>query len=428
MRDKKGTRTRAVAVDALTRRFGDSVSLDTIYCSSPYLDLNIQDQGLVRELVDGVLRNRGKIDFYISSLSNRRLSRIDEVVLWILRVSLYEMESLRIPHYASVHTAVSLCKSVGKTSARGFVNAVLREFQRRPPELPEGNSSKALAIRYSHPRWLVNRYLNRWGFQTTIELLDRNNRLPEPTLWVNPSRIEIPEFRKRLVADGFEVEVVEVVPNCTRVTGRGVTGHALYRDGYCFFMDISSQLVASLVDMTGKRVVGDFCAAPGGKSFLLASQLDADALLVSSDVSRRRLGFMKRRAAQYRIKGVNLVQADLVKGSPFGCSFDFVLVDVPCSGLGTIRSNPDIRWIIRESDLRQYQQRQLEILTSGFVALKRGRCLVYSTCSTEPEENEQVVEEFLGLQKQAELVKGFFRTFPGNEAGDGFFAAQVRRV
>ncbi len=428
MSDKKGAHTRTVAVDALIRRFVDSAALDTIYHSSPYLDLNLQDQGLVRELVDGVLRNRGKIDFYISKLSHRPLSRIDEVVLWILRVSLYEMESLRIPHYASVHTAVSLCKALGKTSAKGFVNAVLREFQRRPPALPEGNFSESLAIRYSHPPWLVNRYLNRWGLQTTLEFLDRNNRLPEPTLWVNPSRIEIPEFCERLFADGFEVEVVDDVPNCVRVTGRRLTDHALYREGYCFFMDISSQRVANLMDMTGKRVVGDFCAAPGGKSFLIAAQLDEDALMVSSDVSGRRLGSMKRRAAQYRIEGVNLVQADLVNGTPFGCNFDFVLADVPCSGLGTIRSNADIRWTIRESDLLEYQKRQLEILASAFASLKRGHCLVYSTCSTEPEENEQVVEEFLGRQQQAELVEGFFRTFPENERGDGFFAGQVRRV
>ena len=427
MSDKKGAHTRVVAVDALIRRFVDSVALDTVYHSSPYCDLNRQDQGLVRELVDGALRNRGKIDFHISKLSHRPLSRIDEVVLWILRVSLYEMESLRIPHYASVHTAVSLCKALGKTSAKGFVNAVLREFQRRPPALPEGNSSESLAIRYSHPAWLVNRYLNRWGLQTTLELLDRNNRLPEPTLWVNPSRIKIREFRERLVADGFDVEVVDDVPNCARVTGRRLTDHALYREGFCFFMDTSSQRVANWVDMAGKRVVGDFCAAPGGKSFLIAAQLDEDALMVSSDVSRRRLSSMKRRAAQYRLEGVNLVQADLARGTPFGRNFDFVLADVPCSGLGTIRSNPDIRWTIRESDLFRFQQKQLEILSSAFAGLKRGRSLVYSTCSTEPEENEQVVEEFL-RQQQAELIGGFLRTFPENEGGDGFFAGQVRRV
>jgi len=415
-------------VDALTRRFVDSVALDTIYRFSLYLDLDLQDQRLVRELVDGVLRNRGKIDFQISKLSHRPLNRIDKAVLWILRVSLYEMESMRIPQYASVHTAVSLCKAFGKTSAKGFVNAVLREFQRRPPALPEGESSECLAVRYSHPPWLVDRYLGRWGHQTTLELLDRNNRLPEPTLWVNPFRIEVSEFCEKLVADGFDVEVVDEVPNCVRVTGRKMTDHTFYREGYCFFMDISSQRVANLVDMTGKRVVGDFCAAPGGKSFLIAAQLAENALMVSSDVSRKRLGSMKRRAAQYRIEGVNLVQADLANGTPFSRSFDFVLADVPCSGLGTIRSNPDIRWAVRESDLPLYQQRQLEILGSAFCSLKRGQSLVYSTCSTEPEENEQVVAKFLSQQPQAELVEGFFRTFPDNKGGDGFFAGQVRRV
>jgi 16S rRNA (cytosine967-C5)-methyltransferase len=402
--------------------------LDAIYRSSPYLDLSIQDQVLVRELVDGVLRSRERIDFYISNLSDRQLTRIDQIILWILRVSLYEMESLRIPHYASVHTAVSLCKSVGKTSAKGFVNAVLRGFQRNPPQLPAGNSARALAVRYSHPRWLVGRYLDRWGIQTSIEMLERNNQLPEPTLWVNPSRIEMTEFCETLVADGFQVEVVAEVPNCARVSGRGLTDHVLYREGYCFFMDLSSQRVVSLVDLAGKGVVADFCAAPGGKSFLIASQLDTHALLVSSDVSRRRLAFMKKRSVLYRLESPNLVQGDLESGPPFGGSFDFVLADVPCSGLGTIRSNPDLRWTRRESDLARYQKKQLRILAGSFAALKRGRCLVYSTCSTEPEENEQVVEEFLAVQNEAKLVGEFFRTFPENQGGDGFFAAQVRRV
>lgn len=426
--DKKGARTRVVAVDALNRLFADSVPLDVVYRSPPYLDLSVQDQGLVRELVDGVLRNRARIDFHISILSNRPLHRIDEVVLWILRVSLYEMESLRIPHYASVHTAVSLCRSVGKTSAKGFVNAVLREFQRHPPELPAGNSVEALAVRYSHPRWLVARYLNRWGLRTSIEVLECNNQLPEPTLWVNTARIEMTEFCETLVSDGFQVEVVAEIPNCARVSGRNLTDHAFYREGYCFFMDLSSQRVANWVDLAGRRVVGDVCAAPGGKSFLIASQLDEDALLVSSDVSRRRLGLMKQRAAHYGLESLNLVQGDLAKGPPFGRNFDFLLADVPCSGLGTIRSNPDIRWTMRESALVQFQERQLRILQGSFAALKRGGCLVYSTCSTEPEENEQVVEDFLAFQKEARLAGEFFRTFPGNQGGDGFFAAQVRRV
>jgi 16S rRNA (cytosine967-C5)-methyltransferase len=425
---KKGVRARSVAVQILQDRFVSSVPIASSFRSEGFFKLDDKDQSLVRELVDGVLRNRGRLDFYITQLSNRSITRIDKAVLWILRVALYEMESLRVPHYASVDSGVALCKSVGKTSAKGFVNAVLRQFQRCRPELPSGRSAEALAVRYSHPIWLVARYIERWGEDTAVRVLVRNNRLPEPTVWVNPTRIRISEFCDRLERDGFRCEELLELPNCVRVIGRGLARHEFYRDGYCFFMDASSQKVVAQVDLDGRMQIGDFCAAPGNKSFLLALKRDQNALMVCCDVSTERLRIMRQRASSYIIDGLSFVHADMTRGAPFDAGFDFVLADVPCSGLGTLRSNPDIRWSVEESDLKRFHRRQVDILKNCFAALKKEGKLIYSTCSTEPEENELVVNEFMEHNKEAELKRGLFRTFPDDEEGDGFFAAHIRRV
>jgi 16S rRNA (cytosine967-C5)-methyltransferase len=418
---------RAFAVGALLDRFERSRSLAAIFGTPAFLRMPLADRLLARELVDGVLRALSLLDHLILRLSNRPLSRIEPVILWILRVSIYQMRFLRVPDYAAIHEGTGLCGGFGRAHARGFVNALLRQYQRRLPEPPRGDSVGDLAVRFSHPPWLVARWLKRFGLEELKGLLERNNLHPPSTVWVNPFRLPVEDFCERLGESGVAYAKIDGLPHAVRVDHRGFVRHELYRAGNCFFMDRSSQLVAYSSRLEGRRRLADLCAAPGGKSFILRHRAEPRASLVSIDPHGGRLRDMRARAAGLGIGGIDHLVADAAARLPFGREFDFVLADVPCSGLGTLRTNPDIRWFVVEEDLKRYQERQVRILGEAFRILAPGGELLYSTCSTEPEENERVVEALLSRDPEAAVEEEPIRTFPRDEGGDGFFIARILR-
>ncbi len=417
---------RALAVRALSARFEGAQSLEASFGSPPFSRMPLPDRLLARELVDGVLRNLLLLDYLISRLSNRPPSRIEPVLLWILRVSIYQMSFLRIPDYAAIHEGTGLCRQFGRAHARGFINAVLRQYQRRRPTPPRGDSVENLAVRFSHPGWLVSRWVDRFGLEAAMGLLDRNNTHPPSTLWVNPFRLSVEDFCRRLEESGVKYTGIDGLPHAVRVDHRGFVRHDLYREGACFFMDRSSQLAASQGRAEGRSRLADLCAAPGGKSFILRRRAGPQASLACVDRNEGRLREMAERAASLGVPGLSYVLADAAR-LPFPRRFDFVLADVPCSGLGTLRSNPDIRWFVGEDDLIRYQARQVWILEEAFRILVPEGELLYSTCSTEPEENEQVVEALLLAHPEARIEGDYLRTFPRDEGGDGFFVARIRR-
>jgi 16S rRNA (cytosine967-C5)-methyltransferase len=417
-----------VAVRFLRDLFKHGHHADFLSQDADFLDLDERDRRLVTELVYGVLRNRRLLDHHVGELSRTPLGKLDESVLWVLRSALYEIEFLRIPDHAAVHEAVELCRKFRKASAAGLVNAVLRSFLREKPAVPEGASSRALAVRFSHPEWLVRRYLNRYGAEQTEHLLQRNNEPPTQALWVNVFKTDLQSLCRELESEGISYQVDPRLPNCITVDVSGFTQHRAYKEGLCFFMDRASQEVAYLVEVKNRSRLADFCCAPGGKSFLLASQKEKDAQLYCCDSSFVRLRETQDRSRFLRIPDLSFIQADLRSTPPFRKPFDFVLLDVPCSGLGTLRSNPDIRWKIQENDLFRFRSRQVSLLQSGFSTLVPGGVLTYSTCSTEPEENETVIEEFLAKEPDARLIGDFFRTYPEPHPGDCFFAARIERA
>ena len=417
-----------MAVRFLRDLFKHHHHLDFLSQDSDFLDLDERNRRLVTELVYGVLRNRRLLDHYIGELSRTPIERLDESILWVLRVALYEIEFLRIPDHAAVHQAVELCRKFRKTSAAGLVNAVLRSFLREKPVLPEGSSSPALAVRFSHPEWLVQRYLTRYGPENTEHLLRRNNKQPTQALWVNIFKTDLQSFCRQLEDEGISYQVEPRLPHYITVDASSFTQHRVYKEGLCFFMDMASQEVAYLVEVKDLSRLADLCCAPGGKSFLLASQKKKDAQLCCCDSSFVRLKETRSRSQYLQIPDLSFIHADLGSTSPFRKPFDFVLLDVPCSGLGTLRSNPDIRWKIREGDLFRFHSRQVSLLQRGFSILRPGGVLTYSTCSTEPEENESVIEEFLAEEPDATLMGDFYRTYPEPHPGDCFFAARVKRA
>ena len=415
---------RSVALRVLLNSAsGRRVSLETHFESSDFGSLPDRDRRLATELVYGVLRHRSLLDYQLDSLLERPRSRLDPEILQILRVGLFQLNYLRIPVRAAVHESVRLCKEFRKSSAGPLVNAVLRRFLRNRTAVPDADDARSLSIRHSHPEWLVRRYLSRYGPEGTRTILERNNRRPLLHLWVNPFRTTREKFCRRLDREGVPFQIHPRLPHCVRVNSRSFAKHPLYLRGHCFLMSPASQEVAQMGNLGRCRVIGDFCAAPGGKSFILQARKRSDARVFCCDLSLPRLRQMRARADLYRIPQLRIVRADLAH-PPFRNRFDFILLDVPCTGTATLRANPDIRWRLAEEDVRRMARIQHSLLRSSFRMLRPGGQLIYATCSTEPEENHEVVEELLDVEPGARLLRQPGEEFLKREA---FFAACLVR-
>ena len=442
-----------------------------------------RDRALATDLVLGTLRTRAALDYQLQQFSARPLSRLDELVLDCLRLAAYQILYLsRLPMSAVVNDAVSMVKASRVRSAAPFANAVLRRLARshdhlnwpRRPSVSNHEEHRSalvefLSITCSHPPWLVNRWLERYGEAATEEWLRFNNQAPAMTLATNRLRTTRDELATRLLTEN-----VRTVPTAFAAHGLTVvSGHVLrtqtFREGYCLVQDEASQLVAELVDAQGARSVLDACASPGGKTVALAAQVEmADPLVasafrrkmdmtaasafrrkegrvVATDVRRRRVRLLAETLQRCQAQSVRVVQVSATDPLPFlEGAFDRVLVDAPCSGLGTVRRDPDIRWRRTESDLPAFSQQQQDLLRRVAPTVSSGGRIVYSTCSSEPEENEGVVSAFLAdhsdfsvlpiasLPEVSAAVRsltttaGFFRSQPtvGLEA---FFAAVLQK-
>ncbi len=422
------SRLRTLAVRLMAGHSRPGQHLSAIGRTPEVASLPQRDRAFLLELGYGVERWRGKFDFYIDQLSRHGVSRIDPPVLWTLRGALYEIEQMRTPARAAVHEAVETCRELGFRSAAGFVNGILRSFLRSPPPLPEDSSSGALAIRTSHPEWLARRYRDRFGERRAEELLASNNRPSLPHLWVNPFKSSTASLSRRLEQMSIPFRAHPSLPDCLVLQGRGFSQSPDYKAGKALLMDPGSQEIAHLPALAGTSLVGDFCAAPGGKSFLMAARTAPQSTILCCDRSARRLIEMRNRSRQMAIPRLRFCISNWATTSVCRPIFDFVLVDVPCSGLGTLRSNPDIRWKVNESDLATLQTRQLSILRRAFSVLRRGRELLYSTCSTERDENEEVIDLFLREVKEAERVGEPHNSLSVDRDGDAFFAVSIKRT
>ena len=412
-----------------------------------------RDQALAAEIATGVQRWRAALDHLIVQFSGRPIDRLDPEVVDILRLTAYQLTHLtRVPASASVDDGVELTKRAGKRSAAGFVNAVLRAISRTRnhlplPPRPDRASDRSAAVAYlsvtlSHPPWLVARWLDRLGFDRT-EAWCRFNNHPAPlTLRANRLRLDPMELTRRLAAEGVEVRPGRFAPDALLVE----SGHPLRgsREGDCWFIvqDEASQLVPLMAAAPGLRVL-DACAAPGGKTTALAAAMGNAGLLVACDARHRRIELLRKTVSAAGATNVRIVQANLLHPLPFSRPFDTVLVDAPCTGLGTLRRDPDIRWRRRESDLAAFAAAESTMLGHAAEAVAPGGRLIYATCSSEPEENDAVVVAFLASHAQYSLVdariaaphlpqavvddRGFLRTEPDRHDLEAFFGAVLER-
>jgi 16S rRNA (cytosine967-C5)-methyltransferase len=394
-----------------------------------------RDRALAGEIATGTLRWQAAFDHVIAAFIGRPIAKLDPQVVTILRSSAFQLLHLeRVPAAAVVSDAVSLTRKVRKSSAASLVNAVLRRISRERDHLPlpprpsdpDDRSAQRdyLSITLSHPRWLVARWLDRYGFEAT-EAWARFNNAPAPlTLRVNTLRVQKRELAAQLAGHGVRVRDGRHAPDALIVEEGNPLLTPLANHGLFFVQDEASQLVARLVQAHASDRVLDACASPGGKTTAIAAAMGDRGLIVSADVRGRRVDLLARTVEQSGASCVRIIQADAAALPFSGAPFDWVLLDAPCSGLGTIRRDPDVRWRIEESDLPRLAGAQAAMLQETARVLGPGGRLVYATCSSEPEENEDVVSAFVerpGFEMEGEVL----RTLPFRDGLEAFFGVVI---
>jgi 16S rRNA (cytosine967-C5)-methyltransferase len=410
--------------------------------------LRDDDRALCYELVLGVLRRQSWLDGALEHFANRRMEAVDLPVRLALRLALYQLRFLsRIPPSAAVNESVNLVRAAGLRSAASFANAVLRRATREPDYDPVASVSDPfakLAIETSHPQWLIERWIGAFGLDEAAALASANNE-PSPVAFRLTARTignddEAKRITTQLTAAGVELQPSKIAPNSCRVIGHRAVLllRELSREGLIYLQDEASQLVTHLLSaQPGDRVL-DVCAAPGSKTTHIGT-LEPAAFVVGADLYEHRLRTLRELALIQGNDSIQVVVHDATCDLPFvEASFDRVLVDAPCSGTGTLRRNPEIRWRIRPADIAELASKQTRILATAAKIVKPGGILLYSTCSLEKDENETVAELFIKehanfTQLRPEVAldllteSGAIRTWPHRQDVDGFFMIMFRR-
>ena len=413
-----------------------------------------RDRALAAEIATGVQRQRAALDALIGTFAKRPLSRLDHEVVQILRLSAYQLLHLsRVPASAVVDDAVKLTGKVGKRSASGLVNAVLRAISRNRLSLPlpvrpadETDRDQALdylSITLSHPRWLAARWLDRIGLQRAEAWMQFNNRPAPLTLRANTLRTSVSELQQRLSTGNVVSRRGRFAPEALIVE----EGHPLRgpdaETGLFVVQDEASQLVTLLAGDRPGPFVLDTCASPGGKATAFAAATGGAGLIVACDLRDRRMTLLRQTVQASGASNIRLVQADLLSPPPFGRTFQTVFVDAPCSGVGTLRRDPDIKWRRQEADLPALAAVQRQMLRHAALVVAPGGRLIYATCSSEPEENDAIAEDFtreanefvtvdartVHTQLPSDTIdaQGHLRTEPDRHGLECFFGAVFER-
>jgi len=435
-------RTRAFDILLDIERIGTHSSA-LLAEADPALDQ--RDRALCHEIVLGTLRNLILLDHAAGSLSSRPLKKLDLEVLTAIRIGLYQLRFLdKVPDFAAVSESVQLVIRAGKRSAAGLVNAVLRKASNDWPDEPDhANAAAKLSLNYSHPSWLVERWIRNFGESGAEELLAFDNSQHPSGFRLTKKFDLLPEEeRSGIIAKIREepgVEISEIADGGFRAVSRSGFVLELAAEGLAYFQDEGSQLVAMAAAPTAGGSFLDVCAAPGSKTTLVARLLaPGEGRVTACDISPSRTLLLKRICAAQGAGDAAVVRADAETALPFEPrSFDSVLVDAPCTGTGTIAQNPEIRYRLTPEDLVRLPDKQLAILRNASKVVKSGGLLLYSTCSLEPEENAEVSRKFLGSASEFDSeapnvprrfldAQGFASVLPQRDGIAGFFIAAFR--
>jgi 16S rRNA (cytosine967-C5)-methyltransferase len=420
-----------------------------------------EEARLATELVYGSLRFRLRDEHLLSVLAGRPVSAVDPEIALLFRIAAHQILRLdRVPDHAAVNEAVAAAKRLGgrdrqaaarRVGGARFLNAVLRRLCAEKGSLPlpvlpgPGAGAEewaaALEVHHSHPRWLIRRWIDRFGLEGTVELLEVNNRPAPVTLRVDTAHATPGEAAEALAGEGIITEESPVAPGFLRVLKGASQRAETFRRGWIYIQDEASGLIPGLVaPAPGARVL-DACAAPGGKTLALARKVGPEGFVVAADRHASRVGLIRANARRMRVPNVRLVVADMTS-PPLAAAFDAVLVDAPCSGSGVFRRDVESRYRLTPSDLEMLARRQRELLAGVGPFVRPGGRLVYAVCSLEPEEGEEAVAAFLEEHREFERIDllaeiparadlvgddGAFRTLPHVHDMDGFYAAALAR-
>lgn len=409
------------------------------------------DRRLTTELFYGVLTHKKRLDDRISRYSNTPLRKLDTWLLYLLRLSFYQLLYLdKIPAYAVVNEAVELAKMKGHEGIGRMVNGILRAALRDPGrgEAEERNLPpvERLSLQYSHPIWLVKRWVESYGLQRTEEILAANNRPSPITIRINPLKTTREEVLSLLTQKGMKGAPSEIAPQGIRIfEGGNPAGTEEFELGLFTVQDESSMLVATLLQpKAGERVL-DACAAPGGKSTHIAELMGDQGEVVANDIHPHKGALIRRQKERLQLTSIRVETGDArTLPDRMEGKFDHILLDAPCSGLGVIRRKPEIKWRIKEESLSAFPGVQLQLLERLAPLLKPEGRIIYSTCTINPEENEAVVMRFLTdhpdfildeamekalpspLLTKAYRKPGMLSLLPGDFETDGFFIARLK--
>lgn len=423
VKSKEISPARVAAFNILQQVENGAFSSVLLAAENPHLQP--LDRALCHELVLGVLRWQLFLDKIVEHFSKRRIESLDPAVRIALRLGLYQLRFLtRVPASAAVNESVSLVRAARLSSATAFVNAVLRRAVREKEYDPAAEILEPLekiAVQTSHPAWLIERWARQFGIDEAEAFARANNTAPPTAFRVVANRANQSEILSRLSAAGAVLESSDIVNGAWRVSGATSLLREMSAVGEIYLQDEASQLVADGMEVKrGERVL-DLCAAPGGKTTLMADRANDSASIVAVDRSATRMATVISTMELHGLKSITPLILDATEPLPFEReSFDCVLVDAPCSGTGTLRANPEIRWRLAPADFETLAQ-QKRILSRAVDVLKPGGRLVYSTCSVEREENEEVIATV-----DLKVLKTT-RTWPQREGTDGFFISILEK-
>lgn len=421
------------------------IALDRVLHNS---ELQSNDRALVAELVYGTVRRQKTLDALIDQLGRKPVEQQPPDLRIILQLGLYQLRYLdTVPPSAAVNTSVDIAKDNNLGKLAGVVNGCLRQYLRTleksgdPLKLPGENQTSRLALQYSFPEWLIQQWLDRFGLEETESLCQWFNQPAHIDMRINVMRSSVAEVQQALANTGATIATIEHLPNCLRLLEKRGMIQALpgYQEGWWTIQDASAQLVTHLLDPQPGETVIDACAAPGGKTTHIAELMKNQGILWAGDRYQSRVNKIQQNANRLGLSMIRTLVGDSRELGQFNQTADRVLLDVPCSGLGTLHKRPDIRWQQNPQKIQALTRLQRELLAACSAWVKPYGYLVYATCTLNPDENQAIIRQFLQSHPQWQIMPppvgsptsayatpdGWVEVFPHKHNMDGFFMVKL---
>lgn len=431
---------RSVALRILNH-FDETQTLDYSIAN----ELDSRDKSRVREHLQGLFRKRSYVDFLIGNYSHVPVAEMNGQILNVLRLGIYEMLFMDgTPDYAAINETVELAKTQISSKTADLVNAVMRSLQREMPELPKPkmpNRTELIATTFSHPEWMVERWVTRFGEREAFQFMQANNARPTHYIRVNNLKTKSENFEIRMEKAGLDAEPSDLLPGYYEVDDLSIIiDKGWFEKGFCFVQDIAAAFAPTILDPQENESVYDLCAAPGMKAILMSNLMDGNGSITAIDVNPNRLEKLAENALNYNAENIKVLRADATDLNLKMA--DAVLLDAPCTGTGVLAKRADLRWKRTPEELENIVKLQEELLDEAANLVKKGGRLVYSTCSIEPEENMGQIEKFLDKYDNFELQKLdeyldeevlaedllSYQTFPHVHHCDGHFGVLLKRI